>query len=100
MSAIWLPKGWLWGTKGVTFDTIGEPWGPHGAKTRPWKGQNSEIADSSTVLTHFGVSLGAREKQVQPGEAELCNPSASRAEKLRYLEALAPSLKEPTWLSW
>ena len=26
--------------------------------TCPWKGQNSEIANSSTVLTHIGVSRG------------------------------------------
>ena len=34
------PQG-VGGTKGVTFGTMGEPWGPQGAKTRPWKGQNS-----------------------------------------------------------
>ena len=64
MSAIWLPKGWLWGTKGVTFGTMGEPWGPHGAKTRPWKGQNSEIDDSSTVFTHFMGLLGVGGKHL------------------------------------
>ena len=80
MSAIWLPKGWRWGTKG-------EPWGPHGAKTRDWKGQNSEIAYGFTVLTHFRGLLGVRGKEVKPGETLLCNPWASRAEKLRYLEA-------------
>ena len=57
MSAIWLPKGWLWGTKGVTFGTMGEPWWPQGAKTRPWKGKNTEIADGFTVLR--GVHGGA-----------------------------------------
>ena len=87
MSAIWLPKGWLWGTKGVTFGTMGEPWGPHGAKTRPWKGQNSEIAYSSTVLIHFRGLLRSHWKQVKPGDHDQLLASASRAEKLRYLEA-------------
>ena len=74
MSAMWLPKGWLWGTKGVTFGTLGEPWGPQGAKTRPWKGQNSEIADSSTVLTHFRVSRGSGGNEVRQGNDQVMRP--------------------------
>ena len=67
MSAIWLPKGWLWGTKGVTFGTMGEPWEPHGAKRRPWKGQNSEIDDSLEAM------------QPQSFEAlKLCSHKASK----------------------
>ena len=76
------------------------PWWPLGAKARPWKGQNSEITDGSIVLTHFRVSVDVRGKQSSPGNPEDCDLSASRAEKLRYLEALAASLKERTWLSW
>ena len=94
MSAIWLPKGWLWGTKGVTFGTMGEPWEPHGAKTRPWKGQNSEIYDSSTVFTHFSLSWGSGGKQVQAGDRDFGDPSASRAEKkLKLRGHLALSLE-------
>ena len=74
MSAMWLPKGWLWGTKGVTFGTLGEPWGPQGAKTRPWKGQNSEIDDSSTVFTHFSLSWGSHWNHLQPGVDQVMRP--------------------------
>ena len=83
MSAIWLPKGWLWGTKGVTFGTLGEPWWPHGAKMHPWKGENSEIDDRSTVLTHFTVgSPGGRTGTISnQGMAECWTASASRAAK-------------------
>ena len=83
MSAIWLPKGWLWAPKGVTFGTLGEPWGPQGAKTRPWKGQNSEIAHSFTVWRHFRVSRGSHWKEVKGGNDRIMSPFGfARGEEL------------------
>ena len=94
MSAIWLPKGWLWGTKGVTFDTLGEPWEPQGAKTRPWKSQNSEIDDSSTVFTHFSLSWGSHWKQSRPVDYLIMHPlGLARGEETKLRGHLAVSLE-------
>ena len=94
MSAIWLPKGWLWGTKGVTFGTLGEPWGPQGAKTRPWKGQNSEIAYSFTVWRHFRVSWGSHWKDLREVDYPPMRPlGLARGEETKLGGHLALSLE-------
>ena len=94
MSAIWLPKGWLWRTKGGTFGTMGEPWGPHGAKTRPWKCQNSEIDDSLTVFIHFRVSWGSGGKQVRPRDDRIMQlVGLARGEETKLRGHLALSLE-------
>ena len=92
MSAIWLPKGWLWGTKGVTFGTLGDPWEPQGAKTRPWKGQDSEMDDYSTVVTHVRLSWRWHWKGVAPGDDQVMRPfglARGAATKLRGHLALS-----------
>ena len=94
MSAMWLPTGWLWGTKGVTFGTLGEPWGPQGAQTRPWKGQNSEIDDSFTVFTHFSLSWGSHWKQSRHVDHLIMQPfGLARGEATKLRGHLALSLE-------
>ena len=71
MSAIWLPKGRLWGTEGVTFGTLGVPWWPQGAKTRPWKGKNRKVLQFSHIL---GLSWGSHWNHVKGGKWEVMRP--------------------------
>ena len=88
MSAILLSKEWIWSPQRVTFGTMGEPCEPQGAKTCPWKGQNSQIGDSSKVLTHFVDPFGVGGKDLSPGDDSIMQPLGFARGEAWFVDAL------------
>ena len=92
------PKGSLcrpFGSPSGSFGAPkGEPRGPHGAKTRPWECQNSEIAYSFTVLTHFDGLLGVWGKHFKPGDGAAMQPyGLARGEAIKFEATWHEALK-------